>query len=42
LVLRWQPTSGRLPAHGGYLWLSRETAKPHWLNLRCAVYDRPR
>ncbi len=41
LVLRWQPTSGRLVLGGGYLWLGQETAMPHWLNLRCAVYDRP-
>jgi hypothetical protein len=40
LVLRWQPTSGRLANGGGYLWLSQEAAMPHWLTLRCAVYDR--
>ena len=40
LVLRWQPTSGRLTNLGAYLWLGQETATPHWLNLRCAVFSR--
>jgi hypothetical protein len=40
LVLRWQPTSGRLTALDSYLWLGQERAAQHWLNLRCAVYSR--
>jgi hypothetical protein len=40
LVLRWQPTSGRVSALGCYLWLGQERATQHWLNLRCAVYGR--
>jgi hypothetical protein len=40
LVLRWQPSSGRLITSVGYLWLSQEVAKPRWLNLRCAVFSR--
>ena len=40
LVLRWQPTSGRLAMLGTYLWLGQERATQRWLNLRCAVYGR--
>jgi hypothetical protein len=40
LVLRWQPTSGRLRSLGCYVWLGQERATHHWLNLRCAVYGR--
>jgi hypothetical protein len=40
LVLRWQPTSGRLATLGCYLWLGQERAAQHWLNLRCAAYSR--
>lgn len=40
LVLRWQPTSGRLGLLGCYLWLGQERATQHWINLRCAVYGR--
>ena len=40
LVLRWQPTSGRLGSLGCYVWLGQERATQHWLDLRCAVYGR--
>ena len=40
LVLRWQPTSGKVSMLGCYLWLGQELATQHWLNLRCAVYGR--
>jgi toxin CptA len=40
LVLKWQPTSGRLDTLGCYLWLDQESATQRWLNLRCAVYGR--
>jgi len=42
LVLRWQPTSGRLGTLGCFVWLGQERATHHWLNLRCAVYGRQR
>ena len=40
LVLRWQPTSGRVATLSCYLWLDQESATLHWLNFRCAVYGR--
>jgi toxin CptA len=40
LLLRWQPTSDKLPTSFVWLWLGAELSSSRWQELRCAVYQR--
>lgn len=40
LLLRWQPTSDKLPTSFVWLWLGAEPSSIRWQALRCAVYQR--
>ena len=40
LLLRWQPTSDKLPTSFVWLWLGAELPSSRWQALRCAVYQR--
>ena len=40
LLLRWQPTSDKLPTSFVWLWLGAELPSSRWQELRCAVYQR--
>ncbi len=40
LLLRWQPTSDKLPTSFVWLWLGSELPSSRWQELRCAVYQR--
>ncbi len=40
LLLRWQPTSDKLPTSFVWLWLGAEQSSARWQDLRCAVYQR--
>ena len=40
LLLRWQPTSDKLPTSWVWLWLGAESSSTRWQELRCAVYQR--
>lgn len=40
LLLRWQPTSDKLPTSFIWLWLGAELPSSRWQELRCAVYQR--
>jgi toxin CptA len=40
LLLRWQPTSDKLPTSFVWLWLGAELSSSRWQELRCAAYQR--
>jgi hypothetical protein len=40
LLLRWKPTSDKLPTSFVWLWLGAELSSSRWHDLRCAVYQR--
>lgn len=40
LLLRWRPTSDKLPTSFVWLWLGAELSSSRWQELRCAVYQR--